>query len=170
MSDYRPVILTILLMGAVILLQTTVLGVVAVGGVTPDLQLILLVFLALRRGSMSGQVAGFAGGLLEDLVSLAPLGFHALVRTLVGYSAGLLHETLRTDEVAVAVLTVVGATLVKGLASALLGLIFDVRPDLHLLEGRFWIEAAYGALLAPFLFALLGRVRLLRASGREGKS
>ena len=91
MADHRPVILTILLLGAVVLLQTTVLGIVAVGGVTPDLQLILLVFLALRRGSMSGQLAGFAGGLLEDLVSLAPLGFHALVRTLVGFTSGLLH-------------------------------------------------------------------------------
>ena len=156
-------------MGVVVLLQTTVLDIVAVRGVTPDLQLILLVFLALRRGSMSGQLAGFAGGLLEDLVSLAPLGFHALVRALVGFSSGLLHGLIRTSAVAVPVL-ILGAALVKGLASALLGLIFDIHPDLHLLEGRFWIEAAYGAVLAPFLFALLGRVRLLRPSKRAVSS
>lgn len=156
-------------MGVVVLLQTTVLDIVAVRGVTPDLQLILLVFLALRRGSMSGQLAGFAGGLLEDLVSLAPLGFYALVRALVGFSSGLLHGLIRTSAVAVPVL-MLGAALVKGLASALLGLIFDIHPDLHLLEGRFWIEAAYGAVLAPFLFALLGRVRLLRPSKREVSS
>lgn len=170
MSDRRGVILTLLLTAAAILLQTTVLGVVAVGGVTPDLQLILLVFLALRRGSMSGQLVGFAGGLLEDMASLAPLGFHALVRTLVGFAAGLPYKTLRSGEVAVAVLTVLGATLVKGLASALLGHIFDVHPDRHLLEGRFWIEAAYSALLAPFLFALLDWVRLVRPPGREARS
>lgn len=170
MSDRRGVILTLLLTAAAILLQTTVLEIVAVGGVTPDLQLILLVFLALRRGSMSGQLVGFAGGLLEDMVSLAPLGFHALVRTLVGFAAGLPYKALRNDEVAVAVLTVLGATLVKGLASALLGQIFDVHPDLHLLEGRFWIEAAYSALLAPFLFALLNWVRLVRPPGREARS
>lgn len=169
MADHRPVILTILLLGAVVLLQTTVLGIVAVGGVTPDLQLILLVFLALRRGSMSGQLAGFAGGLLEDLVSLAPLGFHALVRTLVGFTSGLLHGLVRTNAIAVPVL-ILGATFIKGLTSALLGLLFDVQPDLHLLEGRFWIEAAYSAVLAPFLFALLGRVRLLRPSRHEARS
>lgn len=166
MGDHRPVILTILLLGAATLLQTTVLGIVAVGGVTPDLQLILLVFLALRRGSMSGQLAGFAGGLLEDLVSVAPLGFHAVVRTLVGFSGGLLAGMVQTSAIA-AVLTVLGAALVKGLASALLGLIFALQPDLHLLEGRFWIEAAYSALLAPFLFALLDQVALLRASSRQ---
>ena len=156
-------------MGVVVLLQTTVLGIVAVRGVTPDLLLILLVFLALRRGSMSGQIAGFAGGLLEDLVSLAPLGFHALVRTLVGFSAGMLHGLIRTSAIAVPVL-IFGASVVKGLASAFLGLVFDIHPDLHLLEGRFWIEAAYSAVLAPFLFALLGRVRLLRPSKREASS
>ena len=156
-------------MGVVVLLQTTVLGIVAVRGVTPDLLLILLVFLALRRGSMSGQVAGFAGGLLEDLVSLAPLGFHALVRTLVGFSAGMLHGLIRTSAIAVPVF-IFGASVVKGLASAFLGLVFEVHPDMHLLEGRFWIEAAYSAVLAPFLFALLGRVRLLRPSKREANS
>ena len=156
-------------MGVVVLLQTTVLGIVAVRGVTPDLLLILLVFLALRRGSMSGQIAGFAGGLLEDLVSLAPLGFHALVRTLVGFSSGTLHGLIRTSAIAVPVL-IFGASVVKGMASAFLGLVFDIHPDLHLLEGRFWIEAAYSAVLAPFLFALLGRVRLLRPSKREASS
>ena len=156
-------------MGVVVLLQTTVLGIVAVRGVTPDLLLILLVFLALRRGSMSGQIAGFAGGLLEDLVSLAPLGFHTLVRTLVGFSSGMLHGLIRTSAIAVPVL-ILGASVVKGLASAFLGLVFDIHPDLHLLEGRFWIEAAYSAVLAPFLFALLGRVRLLRPSKREASS
>ena len=156
-------------MGVVVLLQTTALGIVAVRGVTPDLLLILLVFLALRRGSMSGQIAGFAGGLLEDLVSLAPFGFHALVRTLVGYSSGMLHGLIRTSAVAVPLL-IFTASVVKGLASALLGLVFDIHPDLHLLEGRFWIEAAYSAVLAPFLFALLGRVRLLRPSKREARA
>ena len=156
-------------MGVVVLLQTTVLEVVAVGGVTPDLQLILLLFLALRRGSMSGQLAGFAGGLLEDLASLAPLGFHALVRTLVGFSSGLLHGLIGTSAIAVPVL-MLGASVIKGLASALLGLIFDLHPDLHLLDGPFWIEAAYSAVLAPLLFALLGRVRLLRPSRREARA
>ena len=155
-------------MGGVVLLQTTVLKILAVRGVTPDLQLILLVFLALRRGSMSGQLAGFAGGMLEDLVSLAPLGFHALVRTLVGFSSGQLHGLIRTSAVAVPGL-LLGAALIKGLASALLGLIFDIHPDLHLLEGRFWIEAAYSAVLAPLLFALLGRIRLLRPARRDAR-
>ena len=162
--DHRPIILTILLLGAAVLLQTTVLGFVAVLGVKPDLQLILVVFLALRRGSMSGQIAGFVGGLLEDVVTLSPLGFHAIVKALVGFCAGLPCGFIRASAVVVPVLLVAGAALIKGLASGALSLAFQIPLDAHLLEERFWIETAYNVALAPLLFALLSRIRLLRTA------
>ena len=162
--DHRPIILTILLLGAAVLLQTTVLEFVAVFGVKPDLQLILVAFLALRRGSMSGQIAGFVGGLLEDVVTLSPLGFHAIVKALVGFCAGLPFGLIRASAVVVPVLLVAGAVLVKGLASGVLSLAFQIPLDAHLLEERFWIESAYNVILAPLLFALLGQIRLLRST------
>ncbi|MCY4485037.1 MAG: rod shape-determining protein MreD [Spirochaetaceae bacterium] len=162
--DHRPIILTILLLGAAVLLQTTVLEFVAVFGVKPDLQLILVAFLALRRGSMSGQIAGFVGGLLEDVVTLSPLGFHAIVKALVGFCAGLPFGLIRASAVVVPVLLVAGAVVVKGLASGVLSLAFQIPLDAHLLEARFWIESAYNVILAPLLFALLSQVRLLRST------
>ena len=162
--DHRPIILTILLLGAAVLLQTTVLEFVAVFGVKPDLQLILVAFLALRRGSMSGQIAGFVGGLLEDVVTLSPLGFHAIVKALVGFCAGLPFGLIRASAVVVPVLLVAGAVLVKGLASGVLSLAFQIPLDAHLLEERFWIESAYNVILAPLLFALLSQIRLLRST------
>ena len=38
----------------------------SVGGVTPDLPLILTVLVALRRGPEAGCLVGFAAGLLQD--------------------------------------------------------------------------------------------------------
>ena len=160
--DHRPIILTILLLGGAVLLQATILDFVAVLGVKPDLQLILVVFLALRRGSMSGQIAGFVGGLLEDVVTLSPLGFHALVKALVGFCAGLPYGLIRASALVVPVLLVACAAMIKGLASGLLSLAFQIPLDAHLLEARFWIETAYNVALAPLLFALLNRIRLLR--------
>ena len=168
--DHRPIILTILLLGAAVLLQTTVLRFVAVLGVKPDLQLILVVFLALRRGSMSGQIAGFVGGLLEDVVTLSPLGFHALVKALVGFCAGLPCGFIRASAVVVPVLLVAGAALIKGLASGMLSLAFQIPLDAHLLEERFWIETAYNVVLAPLLFALLSQIHLLRTANSPSAS
>ena len=168
--DHRPIILSALLLGGVVLLQTTVLDFVAVLGVKPDLQLILVVFLALRRGSMSGQIAGFVGGLLEDVVTLSPLGFNAIVKALAGFCAGLPFGLIRASAVVVPVLLMAGASLIKGLASGVLSLAFQIPLDAHLLEERFWIETAYNVVLAPLLFALLGRIRLLRITNPRSAS
>ena len=168
--DHRPIILTILLLGAAVLLQTTVLEFVAIFGVKPDLQLILVVFLALRRGSMSGQIAGFVGGLLEDVVTLSPLGFHAIVKALVGFCAGLPYGLIRASALVVPVLLVAGAALIKGVAGGVLSLAFQIPLDAHLLEARFWIETAYNVALSPLLFALLSQIRLLRTANPRSTS
>ena len=46
--------------------QATLAPALGVGGVTPDLPLIVVVLLALRRGAEFGCVAGFGAGLLQD--------------------------------------------------------------------------------------------------------
>jgi len=59
-----------------ILLQSTVMHYIAICGVVPDLSLMAVVYLANQNGRLHGQSLGFAGGLIEDFLSLAPLGFH----------------------------------------------------------------------------------------------
>jgi len=54
----------------IILLQTTLVRFLAVGGLEPDIVLVWIVFYALRRGQISGTIAGFASGLLLDLLSV----------------------------------------------------------------------------------------------------
>ena len=86
MADNRkPLIVSLLLLGAAVLLQTTLLPFVAIRGVKPDLALIILVFVSIRKGAMTGQISGFAAGIMEDFLSLSPLGFHAFFRTCVGF-------------------------------------------------------------------------------------
>jgi rod shape-determining protein MreD len=165
--DQQATLITLGLMGIAVVLNSTVLRVIAIGGVTPDLVLILLVFLAVRRGSMSGQVAGFTIGVVEDLASLAPLGFHALLRTLLGFAAGRLHGYLFLDPVLMPFLLVVAVGIIKGLLAAAAAAAFAVPTDFGVLGGVFWIEVAYTGALAPPLFLLLSRLRLLRPSKRQ---
>jgi rod shape-determining protein MreD len=73
-SDTRATVLATILCGVAIVIQSTLLHWVALRGVKPDLALIVLVFVSVRRGSMTGQITGFASGILEDLLSLAPVG------------------------------------------------------------------------------------------------
>jgi rod shape-determining protein MreD len=62
-------------------------------GAEPDLLLVTVVAVALVAGSIPGAVAGFAGGLLVDVMSLETLGTTSILLLLAGYWAGRYGET-----------------------------------------------------------------------------
>jgi rod shape-determining protein MreD len=84
-----------------VLLQTTIAQYLAVAGLSPDIALIWIVYLALRRGQITGTVAGFFTGLVLDLLSGndGMLGLAALAKTAGGFTAGYFfseNKTLQT--------------------------------------------------------------------------
>ena len=76
------------------LVQSSVVPSWSVGGVTPDLPLILTVLVALHRGPEAGCLVGFATGILQDATSGGLLGVQALSRALAGFAMGLLPGRL----------------------------------------------------------------------------
>ena len=75
------------------LAQVVVVSEIGLSGGAPDLLLVTVVALGLLRGSVSGAVFGFAGGLIVDLLTLETLGITSLVLTLAGFWAGRWAET-----------------------------------------------------------------------------
>src|SRR2546430_14279934 len=68
--------------------HATVAPALGIGGVTPDLPLIVVVLLALRRGPEFGCAAGFAAGLLQDAAGGGLLGVQALTKAVIGFAIG----------------------------------------------------------------------------------
>ncbi|MBN2035173.1 MAG: rod shape-determining protein MreD [Chitinispirillaceae bacterium] len=93
---------------ACFVLQTTVVPVVSVFGIKPDLLMVLLFFLALRTGQMGAVWVGFFLGLAQDLYTPSTLGQNALAKTVAGFFAGFFNErVMRTDLVFQLVLLVI---------------------------------------------------------------
>ncbi len=151
-----------------IVLQSTLLHWVAVRGVIPDLGLIVLVFVAIRRGSMTAQLSGFASGVVEDVLSLSPLGFHAFIRAAVGFLYGLTEGSIFVDPILMPVILIIIATLFKALISSLLVAFLSIpAAGFGVFAGPLWIELGYNAVLAPFLFAVLGLLKALKPRDKE---
>src|SRR5262245_24619748 len=72
------------------LAQSSVVPSWSIGGITPDLPLIMTALIALRRGPETGCLVGFASGLLQDAVGGGLLGVQALSRAMAGFAIGLL--------------------------------------------------------------------------------
>ena len=96
------------------ILQVTIFSQVHILGGEPDLVLVMLVAVALLRGSVLGALGGFFAGLLVDTATLGNLGLTSLVLTLAGYWIGRYGETTGRDRAhapytSVAVITVLFA-------------------------------------------------------------
>ncbi len=167
--DGRITLFTIFALALCVLLQSTLLNRIAIKGVRPDLALIVLIFVSMRRGSMVGQVSGFAAGIFEDLMNVSPLGFHSLMRTLIGYLYGIFAGNVFIDPFLMPMVLTVIATILKGLLAGIISAIFGIASSGFItFTGRLWIEVAYNGVLAPFLFALLGLFRIFKQADKEG--
>lgn len=166
--DLKAFLLSSGLIALAVVLQSTLLHWVAVRGVIPDLGLIVLVFVAIRRGSMTAQLSGFASGVVEDVLSLSPLGFHAFIRTVVGFLYGLTEGSIFVDPILMPVILIIIATLFKALISSLLVAFLSIpAAGFGVFAGPLWIELGYNAVLAPFLFAALGLLKAFKPRDKE---
>ncbi len=97
----------------VFVMQTTLVPVISIYSIKPDLLLLGLFMLAVKNGAMPGLYVGFFLGLTQDIYSPIILGHNALSKTLAGFFAGLFNEkVMRLDPVFQAVLLVL--TLLLG--------------------------------------------------------
>jgi rod shape-determining protein MreD len=144
-----------LVLVAAVVQVTTISGTQLLGA-EPELLLVTIVCLALVAGSIPGAVAGFAGGLLVDVMTLGTLGTSSILLTLAGYWAGRYGETTgrgRPYAPALAAFAVSLAATIGGVTlHFLLGQPVSARDAL--------ITALPSALLAAVL--ALGVIRICR--------
>ncbi len=81
-----------------LLLQTTVIPFLSLSGFLPDLLLIWVVFIAIRRGQVEAALSGFVVGCLQDLTTIQFFGLAALAKTIAGFAAGYFFNENRTEE------------------------------------------------------------------------
>ncbi len=149
------------------LIHVLVLPVIALSGVVPDVLLVLVFWVALRHGQVAGTVAGFAIGLLLDVVMQGGLGVHAFAKTLAGFVVGFFArlddpEWLRSVELwRVMGIVALGTTVHAVVYHALL---------LHPLDApSFLFVLAYaGAAVVYTLIVAMGLLLGWRLLGRRG--
>jgi len=150
------------------LLQSTLLGRIALFHAVPDFTLGILVYIAYVNGTMTGQVTGFFSGIMLDFLSSAPLGYNALVRTLIGALTGLMKGTFFLDVFFLPMFLCAGATVIKAVCRNLLHLLFaGAIPAYSFFLPAFWVEFGFNTLTAPLLFLLLKLFKRLLTEGKN---
>jgi rod shape-determining protein MreD len=87
-----------------------------IADVAPDIPLIMVILLALRRGPEFGCLGGFTVGILQDMATGGLIGVQALTKSVIGFGIGALGGRLRVTQPLVQVPGLVVLTLAEGLA------------------------------------------------------
>lgn len=92
-SDSHTNIIYILFIGLLaILVQAFFVPIIEIGVWRPDLVLIAILYIGYRYGMISGALAGFVLGILQDALSPLPLGISSLAGSIIGFSAGQVRQ------------------------------------------------------------------------------
>lgn len=104
---------------ALIGFQMELLPRLSIGGIKPDLFLFTVCYLCLKGEEGRGALIGFSLGLLEDSLSLSPLGMRALSFSLVGYLLEMARRDLFLDSILAQASVLFLAGVLSGLVSLL---------------------------------------------------
>ena len=110
------------------LLQCTVMHVISIGSITPNLILVLCISMGLMRGRKNGMWTGFFCGFLVDMFYGSVFGFYALIYMYIGFLSGYAHRICYDDDLKVPLFLVAGTDLLYNLA--VYGLQFLLRGRL----------------------------------------
>ena len=139
-----------------VLIETSILSNMYFLPAMPDLMLIMLLFISIKNGSLTGEVTGFSSGLVIDFLSATPFGLNSLVRTIIGYIAGLFHLSLETSGIFSPAILGFIATIIKALLLLIISCFYTEQIVLYsLFSSVFWLECLFNAILAPIVFKFL---------------
>lgn len=123
------IVLWICLLVCALILQATVLPLIAINGIKPDLLLIIVVSTGLLAGKERGIGIGFFSGLLQDLVSGSSFGVNILAKMATGYVCGIVERKVFKEYIFLPAIALLFATLFNGITMLLLFLILGYKVD-----------------------------------------
>ena len=114
------VLLWFVIMLLMVSLQSTLVPVLSLEGVRPDLILVAVVSAALSNGRETGVLCGMFGGILQDLLSAGTFGVNTLTKMLVGLFVGIYERKVNKKNLLMPLVAVSAGTL----AALLIQLVF----------------------------------------------
>ena len=115
---------------ATIVIQSTLLPLVAINGICPDMLLVVIVSYALLSGKEKGVGMGFFAGLIQDLAFGSIFGINTLSKLATGYICGLAERKVFKEHVLLPVAATAIATVINGLVMCMVLFMLGYKVDI----------------------------------------
>jgi rod shape-determining protein MreD len=148
-------------------LQTTLIARYVQSTVAVDLVLVVVVYVALTSGPVTGLLTGTFAGLIQDFLTIGVIGIGGLAKTLVGFLAGVIGTQFIVAQPVPRFCVFFGATLVHAVVFMGLYTLLDLRhfgSPYAAVAGQAAGNAAVGVLAFQLAELLPGAVERRRAA------
>ena len=108
---YRKITMVLLILISY-LIQSTLIRILPMGGVAPNLLIILRSSFGFMRGKKDGMFIGFISGLIIDVLFGKIFGFYALIYMLIGYLNGFFASIFYPEDVKLPMFLITSSELV----------------------------------------------------------
>lgn len=137
------------------LLQSTLFSQFSIGGIRPNLLVIVVASLGFWNGKRTGIYAGFFSGLLVDISFGHFYGFHALLYMYIGYLSGYLKKYVFSTDIKMPILFIAAGDFLYSLTYYFLA--FFLRGNFNFgfyLKNLIFPQLLYTTIMACILYPL----------------
>lgn len=127
----KRVVVTAVILIVAYLLQCTLFSKLQLGGIKPNLILIVTAAFGFMRGQREGMLVGFFGGLMVDIQFGDIIGFYALIYLAVGFVNGLFEQLYFDEDIKLPLFLIAGSEFIYGIV--IYFLMFLMRSDFNFL-------------------------------------
>lgn len=120
-------VILVIALALVLQTQTTLGRFMSRGTLAVDLVLVVVVYVALTSGPVTGLLSGTAAGLVQDALSSGVVGIGGLAKTIVGFLAGIVGSQFIVTQPLPRFVVFVGATLLDRVVFIGLYMLLDLR-------------------------------------------
>ena len=136
----KKVIIAVLSVWLMFKLQSSVFSRINIGGIVPNMLIIITACFGFMEGDLAGLLVGFFCGMLMDVFYGSFKGFYALIYMYLGYLNGKFCNIFYPEDVKLPLALIVSTDLLYGLSCYVF---------LFLLRGRFEIGFYFGHIILP---------------------
>lgn len=159
MISKRRIFVTILLIIACFLIQTTIINYIALGSIIPNLLIVITSAIGFIRGKKEGMLTGFLCGLLIDIFYSNLIGYEAFIYALIGYGNGYFHSIFYDEDVKLPLALIAGSEFVYGLIIYVFSFLLRSRFNFSYYFLNIMIpELIYTFLITIFLYQVVLRM------------
>lgn len=96
-------------------LQTTIFPSISIGGIVPNLLVLITAIYGMMRGDSVGTIVGFFCGLLADIFFGNLLGLCAFIYMLIGFICGKFHRVFYPEDYKLPAIILISGDLIYGI-------------------------------------------------------